>query len=96
MEQLIDQETLRVIREGREARELLTNQTFTAVMNELSGQYLQEIIGSQPHEVKTREDRYLRIQVLKDVTNVLINRVALAERAEAEIANADDPDTEEP
>lgn len=90
----IDQETARVIREGREARDLLANNTFVGVLNELSDQYLQEIIGSQPHESKTREDRYLRIQVLKDVATILTNRVALAERAEAEIAN-DDPDTEE-
>lgn len=94
MEHLIDQETARIIREGREARDLLGNTVFAGVLNELSDLYLQEIIGSQAHETKTREDRYLRIQVLKDIVNVLTNRVALAERAEAEIA-ATDPDTEE-
>lgn len=91
---MLDQETLRLIREGREAKELLANSVFVGVLNELSDLYLQEIIGSQPHETKTREDRYLRIQVLRDIATVLNNRVALAERAEAEIAN-DDPDTEE-
>lgn len=94
MEHLIDQETARVIREGREAKDLLANHTFVQILNSLSDQYLGEIIGSQPHEAKTREDRYLRIQVLRDIANELNNRVALAERAEAEIA-ASDPDTEE-
>jgi hypothetical protein len=94
MEHLIDQETAMILREGMEARDLLANKTFVALLNQLSDQYLAEIVGSQAHETKTREDRYLRIQVLKELAHTLNTRVALAERAEAEIADYD-PDTEE-
>lgn len=95
LQSLVDQETARVIREGRQARELLNNQVFSSILNELSSQYIVDITESQPHESKTREDRYLRIQVLKDIANSLTTRVALGERAEAEITATDDPDNEE-
>jgi hypothetical protein len=84
----------KILREGREARELLENPVFVAVMNDLSQGYLGEIINSQPHETKTREDRYLRIQVLRDLTDLLQTKVALAEREQMAL-DSDDPDTQE-
>lgn len=95
LQQLLDQETARVIREGRQAKELLNNQVFSSILNELSSQYIVDITESQAHESKTREDRYLRIQVLKDIATTLTHRVALGERAEAEITATNDPDNEE-
>jgi hypothetical protein len=92
----IDTETARTIRAGREAQDLLGSPTFVGVLNELSDLYLREIIDTAPHETKTREDRYLRIQVLRDITTVLTNRVALAEREQMNAETATyDPDTEE-
>lgn len=92
----IDTETARIIRAGREAQDLLGSPTFVGVLNELSDTYLREIIDSAAHESRTREDRYLRIQVLRDITNTLTNRVALAERAALNAERSDDdPDTEE-
>jgi hypothetical protein len=83
-----------ILREGYEARELLENPVFVSVMNKLSQDYLGEIINSQPHETKTREDRYLRIQVLRDISDLLQTKVALAEREQMAL-DSDDPDIQE-
>lgn len=91
----LDETTQAVLRLGSEASDLLVNPAFVALLNEMSAAYLRDIVDTQAHETRTREDRYLRIKVLQDITTELNQRVAAAERAEALIRDAYDPDTEE-
>ena len=82
------------LREGEAAADLARNPAFTEVLNFLSNLYLHELIESQPHETRTREERYLRIQVLRDIPKTLQARIDHASLVRFETSPPDNEENE--
>lgn len=63
---------------GAAAQELLANQTFAGVTNELVNSYLQSIVQSNPEEAAARERLYVGVKAVQDIVGTLNQWVAVA------------------
>lgn len=63
---------------GLAAQELLTNQTFAGVTNELVNTYLQSIVQSEPQDTAARERLYVGVKAVQDIVGTLNQWVAVA------------------
>lgn len=60
-----------LIERGIAATEILENQAFGAVVNDLLNYYAQSSMNSQPNQSELREAAYYQFRALNDVVNTL-------------------------
>lgn len=68
------------IARGDAATNLLTNDGFMAVTNEIVNLYVGQIVGSGPEDTKGRERAYAGIKAVQDIVGVLNQWKGIAEQ----------------
>lgn len=67
----LDSEDHKTLQEGREAQELLANQTFLNFVEVLKEAYKNQLFDSKPEDSALREELYRRSMALDDLLHVL-------------------------
>lgn len=65
---------------GNAAEELLQNEGFITVVNELYQQYTSDITGSALGDTQLREQRFFQLRALQDITAELTGWVSLRDQ----------------
>ncbi len=70
----------KLIAQGNAAYELLNNETFTSVVNDLIQQYLAFAMQTKPNEQELREQAYYQSRGLQEIVGYLNQQVAVRDQ----------------
>lgn len=80
----MDQTEIHIMR-GNAAKELLGNEAFMAVTNELVNGYLAQMVNTKHDEPTLRESLYCQIRAAQDIVGLLNQWVSIGEQAKASL-----------
>lgn len=89
----MDQTEIIILR-GKAAKELLANEAFMAVSNELVNGYLAQLVQTKAEEKTVRESLYAHVRAVQDIVGLLNNWAAAGEQAQAKLDAENEEDEE--